>query len=137
MKNAVWLCCILLLAAACSAERPPLSASSVRLAAPMPGMDMGAAYLELENNSTQDIRITRVTSPQLDRVAQNESILENDISRMVRLAEVLIPAGESLIFAPGAKHLMVRYPANRTTPVTLNFFADSDLLLSVSADFQD
>lgn len=137
MRNLLRFACLLVFLSACSAEQPPLTASSLRLAAPMPGMSMGAAYLELHNNSAQDIRITRVASPQLESVEMHETILEDDISRMVRLAQVVVPAGQSLAFEPGAKHLMVRYPAHRETPITLNFFADDALLLSVRADFQD
>ncbi len=137
MRSAVSLLALLCLLCACSDERAPLTVTSVRLAPTMPGMNMGAAYLELNNHSAQDIRITRVSSPELRSVEMHESVQENDISRMVKLPEVVVPAGKTLVFEPGGKHLMVRYPEQRTTPVTLNFYADDALLLSVSASFSD
>jgi copper(I)-binding protein len=137
MNIRVWFSFALLFIAACSAEQAPLTATSVRLTTPLPGMSMGAAYLQLHNHSSQDVRITRVASPQLDSVEMHESILENDISRMLKLPEVVVPAGQTVVFEPGAKHRLLRYRTDIAAPVTLQFFTGDALLLSVEAAFQD
>lgn len=131
---------------ACSADLPsstsddesaPLTVTDVLIPPPIPGRRMGAAYLRFKNNSSEDIRITRVDSPQLESVALHESVVENDIARMVQLPEIVIGAGESLLLEPGGKHLMLRYPENTPPQVTLRFFADDTPLLSVSTSIQD
>lgn len=118
-------------------EPAPLTVTNVQIPPLVPGRQMGAAYLQFTNNSSEDIRITRVDSPQLESVEMHESLLDNDIARMVQLPEVVIPAGQSLLFEPGGKHLMLRYPETLPTHVTLRFFADSTPLLSVSISLRD
>jgi copper(I)-binding protein len=93
---------------------------------------MGAGYLQFTNNSPEDIRITHISSPQLESVEMHETILKDDIARMAKLAEVVVPAGQSLSFEPGAKHLMLRYPETIPQQVTLHFFAGDEPLLSVA-----
>jgi copper(I)-binding protein len=127
----------LALLVACSAEQPALSASDVLIPTPIPGASMGAAYLRLHNNSDEPISITRVASPQMKSVEMHESVLENGVSRMIKLPQVTIAPQESVVFERGAKHLMLRYPTESPTQVTLQFFTDDILLLSVDADFKE
>ena len=122
---------------ACSAEKPPLLAEKLRIARPVPGMSMGVGYLTLENGSDQQMTITRVHSPQLKSVEMHESVLEDGVSRMVRLQEVVILPGQSVSFEPGAKHLMLRYQATIPTQVTLQFYSAETLLLSVDVALED
>jgi len=132
----------LLLTVACSDDRArlqgtdeiatPYVVSDLRIPEPIPGRQMGAAYFEFTNNSEQDLRITRVDSPELQSVQIHESVLENDVSRMVKLSEVIIPAGQSVRFEPGGKHLMLHYPDERPRKVSLRFITDDGPLLSVA-----
>ncbi len=122
---------------ACSAERPPLLAEQLQIPRPVPGMSMGAGYLTLQNSSDQQITITRVHSPELKSVEMHESVLEDGVSRMYKLQEVVILPGQSVSFEPGAKHLMLHYPATIPTQVTLQFYAEETLLLSVGATLED
>jgi hypothetical protein len=114
-----------------AADSPPLTVADLRIPQPLTGMRMGAGYLTLANNSAQDIRITHVVSPELESVEMHESILDDGVSRMKKLPEVVVPAGKTLVFEPGAKHLMLRYPESIPSNVTLRFFSGEDLLLSV------
>jgi copper(I)-binding protein len=134
----VSLCVVtFLLVLACSTEQPPLLAENLQIARPVPGMSMGAGYLTLENNSAQRINITRVHSPELVSVEMHESVLEDGVSRMYRLQEVVILPGHSVSFEPGAKHLMLRYPATIPAQMTLQFYAEETLMLSIGATFED
>lgn len=137
MKLHTLLMLAILLLVACSAEQPPLRAEQLQISRPLPGMNMGAGYLTLENNSDQQLRITRVHSPELEAVEMHESVLEDGVSRMNKLQEIVIPPGRSVIFEPGAKHLMLRYPVAMPTQVTLQFYAEETLLLSVGATLED
>jgi copper(I)-binding protein len=122
---------------ACSAEQPPLLAEQLQIARPLPGMRMGAGYLTLRNNSDQQISITRVHSPELESVEMHESVLEDGISRMYKLQEVVILPGQNASFEPGGKHLMLRYPATVPSQVTLQFYAEETLVLSLGATLED
>lgn len=122
---------------ACSAEQPPLLAEQLQISRPVPGMNMGAGYLRLKNNSEQQIRITQVRSAELESVEMHESVLEDGVSRMYKLQEVVILPGQSVSFEPGGKHLMLSYLATIPAQVTLKFFADETLMLSVSATPED
>ena len=129
-----WFCPLLLsIIAGCSPNEAPLVASDVVINAPPPGMKMSAGYLTLHNNTSEPITITRVSSPQFGSVEMHETVIRDGISRMVALDEVSIPAGQSVDFEPGAKHLMLMRPAGELTSVALEFYSGPNLLLSVDA----
>ena len=119
--------------AGCSSGEAPLVATDVLINAPPPGMKMSAGYLTLHNNTSEPITITRVSSPQFGAVEMHETVTREGISRMVALDEVSIPAGQSVHFEPGAKHLMLMRPAAELTSVSLEFYSGADLLLAVDA----
>ena len=119
------------------AQIAPLIAEDVVIARPIPGVRMGAGYLSLTNTTGQGIRITKVTSPHFESVEIHESVLEDGISRMLRLDEIEIPPGRTVRFEPGGKHLMIQYSVDTPTVVTLNFHAGDALLLSVSTAVED
>jgi len=122
---------------ACSVEQPPLLAEAVVLTPPLPGVRMGAGYMTLRNTSDQSIRINRVASPDLVSVAMHESVVEDGIARMHELQELVIPPHQSVVFEPGSKHLMIHYPAATADFVTLQFFADTAMLLSMQVHIED
>ena len=137
MRNVALCVVTILLVLACSTEQRPLLAGNIQIARPVPGMSMGAGYLTLENTSEQRISITRVHSPELESVEMHESVLEDGVSRMYKLQEVVILSGHSVSFEPGAKHLMLRYPATMPAQITLQFYAGETLMLSIGATFED
>ena len=120
------------LMAACGTDAPPLVASDVVVKPPMPGMKMTAGYLTLHNNTGEDITIDRVTSPQFGSVEMHETIIEDGVSRMSRLDEVVLPAGEAVQFEPGGKHLMLMRPDENLDAVTLELHSGDAVLLTIS-----
>lgn len=132
MRHFVTTLAILLVAACGSeAEGPPLSATGVSVLEPMSGMSMTAGYFALENRGAETIRITSVTSPQFARIEMHETVVENDVARMRPIEYVTVEAGETLVFEPGGMHLMMFEPSRPLENVTLDFFEDDTLLLSV------
>lgn len=130
-----WIPCVtLVLLAACdSASGPPLIVSDIVITEPPPGRAMSAGYLTLSNPSGDDIRVTRVTSPQFESVEIHESLLQDGIASMQRVPELLITARSSISLQPGGKHLMLMRPIGEAKNVSLNFYSDEILLLSVQA----
>ena len=124
-----------LLMMACSQVQAPLTASDVVVTRSVPGMLMSAGYFELTNNSRQAISISHVTSPQFASVQMHETIIKDEVARMVPLEILNLPPGETVSFEPGGKHLMLMRPADDIDSVTLEFFAGESLLLSVNTDF--
>jgi len=123
-----------LLICACGRESlPPLVAADLEVTAPMPGARMSAGYLELHNNSDDDIGITRVTSPDFEAVEIHTSLIEDGISKMRRIDVLDIAAGSTAVLQRGGMHLMLMRPTGSTDVVSLNFYTDDTLLLTVQS----
>lgn len=117
----------------CTVDSAPLIADDVSIMKSMPGAPMGAAYLTLTNTTDQPITITKVTSPDFASIEMHESYLEGGISRMRRLATTTIPPGKAIAFERGARHLMLMEPTGSGSDVTLQFYSNDVLTLSVNA----
>lgn len=104
---------------------------------PMQGARMSAGYLALTNTTDQEIAISKVTSPEFASVEMHESLLEDGISRMRPLASVTIPPDSTIVFERGAKHLMLMGPTGSASNITLQFYADETLVLSVNAMIEE
>jgi copper(I)-binding protein len=124
-----------LLMVACSEKQAPLTASDAIVTRAVPGMPMSAGYFKLTNNSRQAISISHVTSPQFASVQMHETIIEDEVARMVQLEILTLQPRETVSFERGGKHLMLMQPSDDIDSVTLQFFAGESLLLSVSTDF--
>lgn len=81
-----------------------VSAPSIRLnpnaAAP------SAAYFTLTGGSTAQV-LTGVTSPEIERAELHESKMEGGMMSMAAMPEVAVPAGGTVIFRQGGKHVML------------------------------
>lgn len=126
-----------LLAAACFDATAPLVASDIVIKRPLPGMRMSAGYLSLRNEGNEAITITGVSSPQFGSVELHETVDEDGISRMVKLAELTIPPGSSVEFAPGGKHLMLMGPRGDLGTVSLEFYSGDTVVLRIEAAAKD
>lgn len=136
MRRLLLLFTLVTAAAGCdSPEGPPVVADNVVVTAPGAGMPMAAGYLEITNHSGTDIRITRVSSPAYAAVEMHETIVEAGIARMRAIPVLEIAAGETVTFERGGRHLMLMDPAGTPETITLNFYSDDVLLLTVSAEF--
>ena len=122
--------------AACSeVQDAPVTVENVVVTAPAPGMPMAAAYLDIDNRSGVSIEITGVTSPEYESVEMHETTLENGVSRMRKIERLTIADGETAKLERGGKHLMLMQPVGKPEHVTLNFYSDDVLLLSVTTQF--
>ena len=136
MMRRLILLAVLAAAAGCDGrEVPPVVAANVVVTGPAAGAPMAAGYLDISNRSGTDIRITRVSSPQYESVELHETVIEDDIARMREIPVLEIGHGETVVFERGGKHLMLMKPLNTDGPITLNFYSDEVLLLSVSTEF--
>ncbi len=137
MMRGLLILCLAVLAAACGSDAPPLVATDVVVKPPMPGMKMTAGYLTLHNNTGEDITIDRVTSPQFGKVEMHETVIEDGVSRMSALGNVVLPSREAVEFRPGGKHLMLMRPDENLDAVTLEFHSGDAVVLTVSVSAGD
>jgi copper(I)-binding protein len=126
---------VLVLSACSEKSGPPVVASNIVVTAPAPDMSMAAAYLDIVNQSGAAIRITSITSPGYELVEMHETTIEDGVARMREIPALEIEDGETVTFERGGKHLMLMRPLASPDIVTLNFYSEDLLLLSVSARF--
>ncbi len=120
---------------ACSAPQPPLVANDVEVTKPMPGRHMSAGFMTLMNNTSADIRITKVTSPQYGLVEIHETRIEDGVARMRELDALVVPANGSVTLERGGKHLMLMKAGDIGDQVSLQLFSDDAPVLSVDFSF--
>lgn len=128
------LLCVLVIACSPPAG-PPLEISNMVIPEPLPGTSVTAAYLTLANNSNQSITVEKVTSPQFARVTMHETVIQDDVARMVSLAPMIVPRRSSVQFEAGGKHLMMSDPSQEVVaglPVIIEFHYDNNGLLIVT-----
>lgn len=125
-----------LILAACGAPQPPLVASDVEITQPVPGRAMSAGFLVLTNNTQEDIRITRVTSPQFGAVEIHETRIEDGIARMRAIDALVVPARGSVTLERGGKHLMLMQARDLRGSVSLQLLSNDELLLDIDYRFE-
>ena len=115
---------------------PPILFSDVVVTAAARDMPMAAAYFDISNRSGERIRITRVTSPNYESVEIHETTIEDGIARMRKLDAVEVPKNETVHFARGGLHLMLMRPVGDAENITLNFYQEDLLIVSVNTVFE-
>ncbi len=108
--------------AACGGTTTSLTVDDATYRAPLTDKSAGVAYFSI-TSSIQD-KIIGLSSPQADRVEMHNSVTSAEgMASMVRLDSVDLPAGKSVIFGPGALHVMVFAPqpiaAGATFPIQI------------------
>ncbi|EIJ41756.1 hypothetical protein BegalDRAFT_0846 [Beggiatoa alba B18LD] len=72
-----------------------------------PNMTMNAAYMELRNDSDNDLMIVGGQSKDFGKVEIHTTVLENDVAKMLPIPKLVIPAKKSVTLAPGGIHIML------------------------------
>jgi copper(I)-binding protein len=125
---------VLLSAGVASAAEPPAIADAWIRATP-PGARTAAAYLTITSAGTAD-RLLGAATAAAGAVEIHTHVVEAGMSRMVRLPELTLPAGEAVRLEPGGLHLMlldVRAPlaAGTKVAVSLQFAAAGTVEIEV------
>ena len=98
-----------LLAVACSPspEPGPPSIEGAWIREAPPGASMTAGYMTVENPGEKDIELVEVRSDDFESIELHVTVTEDGVARMRREDSVVVPAGGSVEFAPGGRHLML------------------------------
>ena len=73
----------------------------------LPGNLPAAGYFTLTNSGSPPVVLTGAHSSVFAQVMMHRSSLENEIASMQHVAQIEVPAGATLTFAPGGYHLML------------------------------
>ena len=104
-----------------------LEISSAYAKAMLPGQPVGGGYLTIRNTGKVDDRLVQASSPNARTVDIHEMSMQGQVMKMRKLEEGLaIPAGQTVMLAPGGFHLMFMAPSapfrlGDQIPVTLTF----------------
>ncbi len=77
------------------------------LRSPLPGADKTAGYVTVRNVGTSDVVLIGAEAETLGSIELHTMIHDGEMMRMRRIDEVEVPAGESVAFERGGKHLMI------------------------------
>lgn len=100
-----------------------------------------AAYGDFVNTSDKDIYLVGVENPDFDHAELHESVVEDNVGKMVEHKEFLIPAGEILKFEFNQRHIMLVTPFrelkhNGKSTMTLKYrVAGSDKIHTQTVEF--
>lgn len=131
----VFLCVIFtLFAGAVQAEALMVEGAWVRAAPPAARVTSG--YLVLNNHGGQRRTLVAVSSPRFARVELHRTVIREGMATMQPLAEMKVPAGGTVRFAPGDLHLMLMEgvsPIEEGGHVPLNLTFKNGEVVSVDA----
>ncbi len=122
VRTIVSLMTTLLLAAACG-PAPDVQIENARVRALIPGQDKTVAYLDVANRTGETVALVGARAATVRTIEIHTTRMDDGVMRMRRLQTVEIPAGETVRFEPGGRHLMlfgVR-SLNEELPVQLEF----------------
>lgn len=91
-----------------------------------PNVKVLAAYGKISNQSETDIILHTIISPNFKKVEIHQSIIKDDIAKMVKQDELIIAAQSTVVFEPGGMHLMLfnsesQLKSGNTVPLEFEF----------------
>ena len=75
-----------------------------------PVADVMAAYFEIDNNGSEPVTITHVSSPAFADVMMHKTVEKNGMSYMIHLPSLTVAPHSKAIFHRGGMHLMLMQP---------------------------
>lgn len=90
------------------------------------GAATAAAYVTLVNHGADDDRLLSVTSPVAERIQFHSETNDSGVMKMSQLTTVEIRSGATVVFTPGAMHMMLlglkrQIKEGEAVPLTLTF----------------
>jgi len=104
---------------------------------PMPGMQMTAGFVDIENVTTSDVRLVAVRTSFSAHSELHSMVMVNNVMQMRQAIDGwVIKSGTRLTFAPGGKHAMLmglKYKLKNQSEVLLEFKIEGMDWVSVPA----
>jgi len=109
-----------------------INAEDGYMKASIPGSDITAAYMTLNNTGDKAITLQKITSTISDRIEIHEHSMADGMMRMREVAEVVVEAKAQVVLQPSGLHLMIfdlkkQLVEQDLIPLTLTFSNGSKL----------
>ncbi|MFJ8623425.1 copper chaperone PCu(A)C [Kitasatospora sp. NPDC093550] len=82
----------------------------------LPNALPAAGYITLENSSDQRFDITKIKSPDYQKITIYQTVTDAEGSKMVKHDKVTLSAKRGFAFVPGEYHLIFEKPTHLITP---------------------
>ncbi|MGW8359124.1 copper chaperone PCu(A)C [Streptomyces wedmorensis] len=82
----------------------------------LPNALPAAGYTTLKNSSDEPIDVTKIKSPDYQRITIYQTVKDSESSKMVKVHKVTIPAKGEFSLVPGKYHIMFEKPTHLITP---------------------
>ena len=69
-----------------------------------------AAYVEIHNNSDEEIALIDAYSPAFKMTMIHKTVVTDGIAKMIHQDKIIIKPHSKLVFKPGGLHIMLMYP---------------------------
>ncbi|MFG2915868.1 copper chaperone PCu(A)C [Kitasatospora sp. NPDC048298] len=100
----------------------------------LPNALPAAGYITLDNTADKRYDITKITSPDYQRITIYQTVTDEESSKMVKVDKVTLSAKGGFAFVPGQYHIMFEKPRRLITPgdnARVVFFLDNGTVLKV------
>ncbi|KAF9121496.1 hypothetical protein BG015_005834, partial [Linnemannia schmuckeri] len=82
----------------------------------LPNALPAAGYVTLENTSDAPLDVTKIVSPDYQRITIYQTVTDSESSKMVKIDKFTIPPHGEFALIPGRYHLMFEKPTHLITP---------------------
>ncbi|MFJ9059966.1 copper chaperone PCu(A)C [Streptomyces sp. NPDC102409] len=82
----------------------------------LPNALPAAGYVGLKNSADKDIKVTKIKSPDYQRVTIYQTVTDSESSKMVKRDDFTVPAKGEFALLPGSYHIMFEKPTRLITP---------------------
>ncbi|MFJ6125145.1 copper chaperone PCu(A)C [Streptomyces griseoviridis] len=100
----------------------------------LPNALPAAGYIAFDNTTDAPFDITKIKSPDYQRITVYQTVVDSESSKMVKLDKVTLPAKGQFAFAPGQHHIIFEKPTRLITPgdnARVIFFLGDGTILKV------
>ncbi|MFN2382109.1 MAG: copper chaperone PCu(A)C [Guyparkeria sp.] len=104
-----------LLASTAAAQAAELDVHNAWVALAPPGAHATAAFMELHNPGDEAVDVVSADAEGFKAVELHESINQDGMHRMIEQDRITVPAGETVVLAPGGYHVMLIGPERSLT----------------------
>jgi len=102
--------------------------------ASIPGSDITAAYMTINNNSKQAITLQKITSSISDRIEIHEHSMAGGMMRMREVGKIDIAAHSKVVLEPSGLHLMIfalKQPITEQDVVSFTLFFSNETKINI------
>jgi len=107
--------------------------------ASIPGSDITAAYMTINNNSDKAITLQKITSSISDQIEIHQHSMADGMMQMRQVDDVTIKANSSVVLQPSGLHLMIFALKQQITEkemISLTLFFSNDTNINIQLPVQ-